>query len=215
MTVIIIAWYFLMSKQKGRGLMLALFSIMALYVGIQILYYAFPQFTNLFEFENLMEFISNQEVYSTSSDIGRTAVFTKLSPIISKWGGKDALFFGIGLGNGDYSSTFSILNSSFFKTYELTHYTWLSLGYLFVETGFLGVISYVSFFVVLEIKAILAYQKRNTYYNFLGTFLPMSFMILLVYNSTARSNFAYMIFATLAWQTITDNIEQKKEERYD
>ena len=204
MAVILVAWYLAMSKRKGRGMILALFFVLALYIGMQIFYYVFPFWVNYLSFDNIMTIFSDQEVYSSQFDVGRTAVFSKLSPIITKWAGKDALLFGIGLGNGDYSDAFPILNSAFYNVYGFMHYTWLSLGYLFVEVGYVGTIAYISFFVILEIKAISAYQKRSTYYNLLGTFFPLVFMIIMVYNSTLRSNYAYMVFAVLTWQSLAD-----------
>lgn len=205
MAILLVVWYLAMSKRKGRGMILALFFVIALYIGMQIFYYVFPFWADYLSFDNIMTILSDQEVYASQFDVGRTAVFSKLSPIITKWAGKDALLFGIGLGNGDYSDTFPILNSAFYNVYGFMHYTWLSLGYLFVEVGYIGTIVYISFFVILEIKAIVAYQKRSTYYNLLGTFFPMVFMIIMVYNSTLRSNYAYMVFAVLTWQTLTDS----------
>lgn len=98
-----------------------------------------------------------------------------------------------------------MLNSAFYTVYGIMHYTWLSVGYLFVEVGYLGTIAYLSFFVILEIRAIVAYQKRSIYYNLLGTFFPIVFMIIIVYNSTLRSNFAYIVFAVLTWQALADD----------
>ena len=212
MAALLVTWYLAMSKRKGRGMILALFFVMALYIGMQIFYYVFPFWANYLSFDNIMTVISDQEVYASQIDVGRTAVFSKLSPILTKWAGKDALLFGIGLGNGDYSDAFPMLNSAFFKAYGYMHYTWLSLGYLFVELGYAGTIAYISFFVILEIKAIIAYQKRSTYYNLLGTFFPIVFMMIMVYNSTLRSNYAYMIFAVLTWQSLTDAGNEKGTE---
>ena len=212
LAVLLVVWYLAMSKRKGRGMILALFFVIALYIGIQIFYYVFPFWANYLSFDNIMTMISDQKVYANQFDVGRTAVFSKLSPIITKWAGKDALLFGIGLGNGDYSDAFPILNSAFYNVYGIMHYTWLSLGYLFVEVGYAGTIAYISFFVMLEIKAIIAYQKRSTYYNLLGTFFPLVFMIIMVYNSTLRSNYAYMAFAVLTWQSLADIGNEKGEE---
>lgn len=214
MAILLVVWYLAMLKRKGRGMILALFFVIALYIGMQIFYYVFPAWENYLSFDNIVTMISDQEIYASQFDVGRTAVFSKLSPVITKWAGKDALLFGIGLGNGDYSDTFSVLNSEFYKVYGFMHYTWLSLGYLFVEVGYVGMIAYISFFVVLEIKAIIAYQKRSTYYNLLGTFFPIVFMIIIMYNSTLRSNYAYMAFAVLTWQTLagTGNERSKKHE---
>lgn len=208
LSILLVAWYLFMVKRKGRGMILALFFVIALYIGIQILYYVFPFWANYLSIDNILNMILDQKVYASQNDIGRTAVFSKLTPIIENWAGEDALFLGIGLGNGDYSSAFPSLNSAFYKVYELTHYTWLSLGYLFVETGYLGTIAYVAFFVVLEIKAIVSYQKKDTYFNLLGTFFPIICMVFLIYNSTLRSNFAYMSFAVLTWQMLAEQMDQ-------
>ena len=210
--VILLIWYLLMSKRKGRGMILALVFFILLYMGIQIFYAAFPEYANFLDIDNILKQASAQEVYASQFDVGRTAVFTKLTPIIERWAGKDALWIGIGLGNADYSSAVSFLNSAFYNAYEKIHYTWLSLGYLFVETGYLGIIAYTSFFVVMEICSIIRYQRKTTYRNLIGTFFPFICLILLVYNSTLRSNFAYMIFAVLSWNIVSSKYSYSMEE---
>lgn len=130
---LLVVWYLAMSKRKGRGMILALFFVIALYVGMQIFYYVFPFWANYLSFDNIMTMISDQEVYANQMDVGRTAVFSKLTPVITKWAGQHAVWFGIGLGNGDYSDAIPMLNSAFYTVYGIMHYTWLSLGYLFVE----------------------------------------------------------------------------------
>ena len=204
LAAVLMAWYLIMTKRKDRAIILVIFFVMALFAGVQLLYYFFPGWTDYLSIKNIAGLIKSQKVYATQTDIGRTAVFSKLAPIITDWEGKDALFVGIGLGNGDYSSAFSFLNSAFYKTYEATHYTWLSLGYLFVETGFLGTIAYVSFFVILEWKALLAYRRKKSYFSLMSTFYPLVALALIVYNSTMRSNFAYMMFTVLAFQALAN-----------
>ena len=210
--VILLIWYLLMSKRKGRGMILALAFFILLYIGIQIFYATFPEYANFLDIDNILNQVSAQEVYASQFDVGRTSVFTKLSPIIERWAGKDALWIGIGLGNADYSSAMSFLNSAFYNAYEKIHYTWLSLGYLFVETGYLGTIAYTSFFVVMEICSIIRYQRKTTYQNLIGTFFPLICLLLLVYNSTLRSNFAYMIFAVLSWNIVSSKMNYSLEE---
>ena len=48
------------------------------------------------------------------------------------------------------------------------------------------------------------------YMNLIGTFFPLVCLILLVYNSTLRSNYAYMIFAVISWNAICS----KKKNEY-
>ena len=110
--VILLIWYLLMSKRKGRGMILALAFFILLYIGIQIFYATFPEYANFLDIDNILNQVSAQEVYASQFDVGRTSVFTKLSPIIERWAGKDALWIGIGLGNADYSSAMSFLNLS-------------------------------------------------------------------------------------------------------
>lgn len=197
--VLLLIWYLLMSKRKGKGMLLLLTFIIIVYIAIQIFYSVFPEYANFMDIDNILNQVSAQEVYASQFDVGRTSVFSKLSPIITRWAGKGAVWIGIGVGNADYSSAINILNSAFFKTYEYIHYTWLSLGYLFVETGYIGTIVYTAFYVILEIGSIIKYQKEATYRNLLGTFFPIICLIMLVYNAAMRSNYAYMIFVTLAW----------------
>lgn len=201
--VILVAWYLLMSRRKGKGMMLVLAFMILFYISTQILYAVFPDYVNYLSLDSILNQISAQDVYASQFDVGRTAVFTKLTPIIERWSGKDAVWIGIGLGNADYSSAMSFLNSAFFKTYEYIHYTWLSLGYLYVETGYLGTIAYSLFFVVAEVCSIVRYQRRTAYKNLMGTFFPLVCLMLLVYNSALRSNYAYMIFSVLSWNIVS------------
>lgn len=202
--ILMLAWYLLMSRRKGRGMIMALAFIIIIYLGAQILYYIFPEYANFLDIDNILNQISAQEVYATQLDVGRTSVFSKLSPVIARWGGNKALWIGIGLGNADYSTAMTFLNSSFYEIYGAMHYMWLSLGYLFVETGYLGTIVYAAFFVILAVISIFKYQQNTNYRNLLGTFFPLVCLILLVYNSVLRSNYAYMIFVVLAWNRVRE-----------
>lgn len=199
---LLVIWYLIIVRRKTRAITLALIFIVTLYVAVQALYLMFPWWSNFLSLKNFANIWEYSKGYTYEFEVGRTAVFSKMTPMILNWGGTDALFFGIGLGNGDYSSAFPFLNSAFYDTYGYTHYTNLSLGFLFAETGFLGIIAYVSLFVILEVKAIIAYRKSDTYYNMLATFFPLVCLAILVYNSTLRSNYGYIVFVVLVWQTL-------------
>ena len=55
-----------------------------------------------------------------------------------------------------------------------------------------------------SVRVAFTFSIDYTYYNLLGTFFPMVFMLIMVYNSSLRSNYAYMVFAVLTWQTLAD-----------
>lgn len=203
-SVLLLVWYLLMSGRKSSGMVMALAFIVIIYLGTQILYYVFSDYENFFDINNILKQFSEQKYYANQTDVGRTVVFSKLTPIITDWAGNKALWVGIGLGNADYSSAMPFLNSAFYSAYSAMHYTWLSLGYLFIETGYLGTIAYTSFFVILAIVSFFKYRRVRSYRNFIGTFFPLICLILLVYNSVLRTNYAYMIFAALSWNQINE-----------
>jgi hypothetical protein len=121
-----------------------------------------------------------------------------LDPIVKQWGGNVARWVGLGLGNGDYSSSFNFLNSSFYNTYPRSNYMNFSLSFLFVETGYLGTIAYVAFFVANEIVAMKNYIENNNSATLIGVLLPLMCWFLIYYNASLRTNYAYIVFALLA-----------------
>ena len=53
LSIFLVVWYIAMSKRKGRGMALALFFIIALYIGLQIFYYVFPFWRNYLSLGNI------------------------------------------------------------------------------------------------------------------------------------------------------------------
>ena len=82
---ILLAWYLLMSKRKGRGMLLALAFIIIIYIATQVFYAVFPEYAGFMNLDNILNQLSAQEVYASQYDVGRTAVFSKLTPIITHW----------------------------------------------------------------------------------------------------------------------------------
>ena len=83
-------------------------------------------------------------IYVSNNDINRLTAIPSLiqrldlSPMQQ--------FFGLGLGNCDTAS-FSICNTPFYRHYDYLHYTWFTSAMIFLETGYLGLGLYTSFFV--------------------------------------------------------------------
>ena len=50
-------------------MILALFFVIALYVGMQIFYYVFPFWADYLSFDNIMTILSDQEVYASQFDV--------------------------------------------------------------------------------------------------------------------------------------------------
>ena len=133
--------------------------------------------------------------YSFKSTYGEFSRINRLTAIPTIWSNyfdyniKKCLI-GLGMGNGEMSSQFSFLNSLFYSKYGIyLRYDWFSQAFLFVETGLLGLLTYISFFVASAQKAWANKTKNNQV-----ALITMFFMILTIfYNQALRvESFCYM-----------------------
>ena len=200
--VILMVLYFvfiLLSRKLSRTLGVIIIAVICISVASYALGRLYPQYDNFFDPHGLIQRVVGSDTYSEENDIGRSAVFEKLTPIIKNWTGSNLnLYFGIGLGNADYSTEFPPLSSPFYELYGGLHYTWVSMGYLFVETGYFGVITYLLLFIVILIKSIYRYKiKKEDKYLF-EILLITAFLMIIFYNSSMRTNYAYIAFFLMA-----------------
>ena len=100
--------------------------------------------------------------YTSSGDMNRLNAIPVINELWLKNGWQRA--FGMGLGNCDYAS-FDFLTTPFFKTYSDLHYTWISYAFLYMETGWIGLMFYYGFFALtfFEIRRIEKTVRRIIY----------------------------------------------------
>lgn len=146
--------------------------------------------------ERIWELVTAKS-YSSAEDLGR---FTAI-PVISKNFLTEIpeKLFGMGLGNCD-TSAFDVCNTPFYKTYYYLHYTWFSSAFLFLENGFIGLLIYISFFVMCFVLSRKQSKKEGTNKLFcrLSMIIAVVCAILLFYNSSLRMEVSYILFFALA-----------------
>ena len=107
--------------------------------------------------ENIWKMITATN-YATTRDLGRfTAIPTIARDYLTDWSGR---LFGMGLGNCDTSS-FDICNSEFYKSHSYLNYNWFSSAFLFLETGIIGLLTYLSFFVICFVSAFRRMKRKE------------------------------------------------------
>lgn len=146
--------------------------------------------------ENLIETITATN-YATTRDLGRfTAIPTISEHYLTDWLSRA---FGMGLGNCDTSS-FAICNSEFYQSHSYLNYNWFSSAFLFLETGYIGLITYLSFFVICFVLARnnLKRKKSNELFGRISMLMSLVCIVLVFYNSSLRTEIAYMAFFSLA-----------------
>lgn len=146
--------------------------------------------------ENIWKMITATN-YATNKDLGRfTAIPTISRDFLTGWADK---LFGMGLGNCDTSS-FDICNSTFYKSHSYLNYNWFSSAILFLETGYIGLLTYLSFFIVCFFSARNRMKRKAANELFCRISMMMSIVcfILVFYNSSLRTEIGYMAFFALA-----------------
>lgn len=158
-------------------------------------------------FDNILSLISASN-YSSSRDLGR---FSAL-PTISRFYLTEPIekIFGLGLGNCD-TSAFAICNTPFYLSHSYLNYTWLSSAFLFLETGYVGLIIYLLFFVVCFL---FAYRKKksgsgNEMLCQIGMIMSVVCVFLTFYNSSLRMEIGYMAYFALALPFISSGVPDK------
>lgn len=172
----------------------------------------YKDFTDFLSFDSLIKALTDTG-YATDEDIGR---FTAL-PIISQrfLPGFFRKLFGLGLGNCD-SSSLSMFNTPFFESHQTVHYSYFSYAFLFLETGFVGLALYASFFVVsfFVSRKLKKLEMADEVACQMSIILSVISLILLVYNSSLRMEIGFMLFFVLALPIISANEQRESDDVY-
>lgn len=172
----------------------------------------YKDFTDFLSFDSLTKALTDTG-YATDEDIGR---FTAL-PVISQrfLPGFFRKLFGLGLGNCD-SSSLSMFNTPFFESHQTVHYSYFSYAFLFLETGFVGLALYASFFVAsfFVSRKLKKLEMADEFACQMSIILSMISLILLVYNSSLRMEIGFMLFFVLALPIISANEQRESDDVY-
>lgn len=172
----------------------------------------YKDFTDFLSFDSLIKALTDTG-YATDEDIGR---FTAL-PVISQrfLPGFFKKLFGLGLGNCD-SSSLSMFNTPFFESHQTVHYSYFSYAFLFLETGFVGLALYASFFVAsfFVSRKLKKLEMADEFACQMSIILSMISLILLVYNSSLRMEIGFMLFFVLALPIISANEQRESDDVY-
>lgn len=175
--------------------------------------------TILFDFDNVLSIkyiweLATQENYSQVGTVNRlSAIPTLIKTVVSE---VDDRIFGMGLGNCD-TSAFAICNTPFYMKYESLRYSWFTCAFLFLETGYIGLIIYISFFVMCYILSnkVLKSRQGNPIYCRMAMIMSVICVILTFYNNSLRAEAGYMSYFILALPFITDKANNIDKNEYD
>lgn len=166
----------------------------------------FPEFQGFLSLEAMLSYATNTKGYTGRGDLNRLTVIPQISerflttPL--------SRLVGLGLGNCDVSS-FSFLTTPFYTRYSYLRYSWFSTAFLFLEMGYLGLVFFFGFFVVVYFEARKqAKASTNTdsvLYCQMAMIVAVCAAMIGVYNSSLRTEAGYMAYFVLSFPYIVGN----------
>lgn len=203
---IILVFAVLLSRFTVRKLLFVFVGIVALIIGIRVVTLLFPEFENFASIRSML-------ALATAGGYGYAEALNRFSaiPIISKGylttGLKRA--FGLGLGNCD-TSAYEFLNTPFYEQHFNLRYNWFSTAFTYLETGFVGLMFYFGYFVLVYFVALRKNKSQSIVtaedktYSSIAAITAVMCCVLIIYNSSMRTEAAYMAYFMLALPFIED-----------
>ena len=182
---------------------LCILAAVAVTVAARLLGMIFTYFTDWFNLQSILKYISSTNGYAGTGDLNRltgiSIVWERF--LTTAW----EKLFGLGLGNCD-TSAFSIVNTPFYEQHGYLHYNWFSATFMFLETGVAGLLCYFVFFLQVFIQSVKVKRanKQRTLDCQLAQVLAVVSLLVIVYNSSLRTEAGYMMYFGLALPFVKD-----------
>ena len=204
--LVIYLWYVIFvkksRKEKQLNIIIVSFGIIAGFCAFRIMIREYPWFADVFTVKGLLEAVTSKN-YSSVDDINR---FSGFSTIAEKMFGGNIvdILFGIGLGNGAVS-TIAGKRTLFSLKFANSNYSWFSGTHIFVQCGLIGLILYISTFVVLLRK-----KKYNKYRTVSDIILLLS-IFLVFYGEALKTDAGYLLYFAIGSGFMKNGIKKDSE----
>lgn len=209
--ILIIVLAILFTNFTWRKFIIVAGGVAAVFSFAALLSLIFPIFSDFLSMEFFWETATSDKGYTSSGDLNRLTAIPRINELwLKNWPQR---LFGLGLGNCDTSS-FAIVNTPFYEQYGHMHYTWMTYAMTYLETGYVGLIFYFGFFVLvyLGIEKIERRSEGVVKSNCrTAKIVAILCIIISVYNSSMRHEAAYMAYFVLAIPFALDRCNVRKK----
>lgn len=198
--ILIILVVALLDRNKVKALGIIMGGFIFAFVGLQILSVVnSDSIKYLSSFDDMIE-------YSSRSDYGygdiRISRFTAIAQVNEYFFKDDVVLklFGYGFGACEDSTTFSLCNSDFADKYGYLQYRNLTTSMNYLETGIIGLVSFIGIFVIIYLFAA---KSKKTLFNdeeiaIFAQVLSVLVIFNCIYNSAIRRPVAYLTYFALS-----------------
>lgn len=192
--IIILVANILLNKGLGRKIGILLGAIILFVLAVQL-------YNNLFPYVSLSINALLKEGSSTGGgyNISRLNAFNEINDIFFK----DNVIrncFGFGFGNCEYSNI-ALFCSRFYEQYGRYNYRWFAHQWIFLETGYAGVITYILIMIANSFYSIKRYRycvSENRSWYLICIIMSVACLLSFFYNSLLKADFGYIAFFAMA-----------------
>jgi len=192
--VLVIAIVGAFSKGFLKKTIIVIVGLVFSIVSIHLIEYLIPGWEGFFTFRNMYNMVSASSGYTNSGDLNR---LTSISGLNQLFFGHSINWIGFGLGNCEYSDSFSFLNSTFSQKYWYLHYAWFSVAKIYLELGWFGIVASLSVWGYTLYTA-LRKLKSSREHKILVAAISIMAIFFFFYNFTMNLDAAYLVYAVLA-----------------
>lgn len=194
----------LFSRFSLKMIFVIIVTVILAVMGLHILLSIFPFWAVQMNaaLSNFQSFLAMAGATGGGYNISRTNAFSQISDLFF---GNNAFkeIFGFGFGNCEMSAI-PIFTSDFYKQYGGYNYRWFAHSMIFLETGYLGFITFCSFFIACFVHAHKWKEKMDNYEWVKPAVMTLSIIGLLSlwYDLTLKTECAYIYYAVLAFSAV-------------
>lgn len=200
--IIYFVWIMLIEhnyKTVFKYIAIVFIAVIAASYAIQSLVKIYPDMGDFFSIEKILYHATKAEGYTGHGDLNRlSAIRTINSSIFS--GSIVKQLFGLGLGATEFAVGHDLLTSAFYSQYQYLHYSYFSLPWMYLETGYIGLFFYVGSFLKIVLDCI-KYRHRKDIITVITTTFIITLMTLLflIYNQSMRTSASYLVYVYLSF----------------
>lgn len=199
------------SKGIIKKIVLMLAGVVFVLVSIHFVETLIPDWEGFFTVENMWEMLTDEDGYTNQGDLNRFTSMQMLNKMIFREGTN---WFGIGLGNAEYSDSYDFLNSKFYSKYGHLHYGWFTIAKTYIELGYFGILSMLFVWINcagVAIKGAIRAKDKQAVYCKMAITMAIVTPILFIYNSTMHIDSSCLVYACMSLGYI---VTREKEGNY-
>ena len=203
--LVIVVLAVLITDFSWRKFSLVLCSLIGVVLSVNLIVIIYPYFARLLSIESLIESVTVGG-YSSEEQVNRLTTI----PIISKrfLETLPQKLFGLGLGNCD-TAAYDFLNTPFYQDFSYIRYNWFSTSFLYLETGFIGLILFFAFFILVTFFSLRKVKAENKLYYHFSAIMSVCCILIAIYNVSLRMEIGFLAYFTLTFPFILENKSSK------